>query len=119
MAYLSFDFAAGATIAPAAFTRPAARFTATEWAVIHLARRDGIATTHASTVVGRFVRRLFGIGTANRLADPRLEALRQAAVHCWHGSRTLGDDQINAMLASGFAFDQVALLSRHASGAVQ
>ena len=55
------------------------------------------------------MRRLFGLPAANRLADPRLEALRQAAVRCRHG-RALDVGQMEALLAHGFRFEQIASL---------
>ncbi len=116
MAYMSFqaDFADAQPFAAAAPARPAAGFTATEWAVIRLARRDNLATLRKPTRIGTIVRRMFGLDAVNRLADPRLEALRRAAVRCWHGARAIGQNEIDALTALGFRFDQIALLISHA-----
>jgi len=109
MAYLTFDFAADHGLAPSALGEQPASFSATEWAVVRLSRRDGLATILAPSRIGTVARRLFGVPAANRLADPRLEALRRAAVLCRHGG-TLPRDQADALLAHGFRFEQIAAL---------
>jgi hypothetical protein len=118
MAYLSFDFAVDGAQAPAALADPAAGFSATEWAVIRIAQADGIGTLQAPSRFGRFARRLFGLPAANRLADPRLEALRCAAVRGRLG-RPLEADQVRALRDHGFGLGQIAALAMPAGGAGQ
>jgi hypothetical protein len=109
MAYLAFDFAAQADRAPALSGRDAG-FSAIETAVIRLARTDKLATIRPPSRIGAFVRRFFGLAAANRLADPRLEALRCAVVMCRHGRRGLTEEQVGALVAQGFRFEQIASL---------
>ncbi len=58
MAYMAFpaDFAGSEVVAG-----PPASFTATEWAVIRLARRDSLASLDTPTAIGAFMRRAFGL----------------------------------------------------------
>lgn len=58
-------------------TRPPL-FTPLEEAALSIGRQDSVGGFGTGTMLG--LRRLFGIPTANRLADDRLEALRQVAV---------------------------------------
>jgi hypothetical protein len=111
MAYLALDFAAQADRA-GALAAPDAAFSDTEWAAIRLARIDGIATIRPVSRIGAGLRRLFGLTAANPLADPRLEALRRAAILCRKGAPALPADQVGALLAHGFRFEQIALLPR-------
>jgi hypothetical protein len=115
MAYLAFDFADAAQ-APATFARSASGFSAIEEAVLRIAATDGMGSIRAASRIGTIARRLFGLPAANRLADPRLEALRCAAVQCRH-KRPLPGDQVEALREHGFRLDQIALLSARASSA--
>lgn len=119
MAYLAFDlgYSAGARAASgAAFVHDAASFTPAEWLVIRLARRDGLRSLKPASRLRGLIKAVFGLGPVNPLADPRLEALRRAAICCWHGPRALDREQIDALLEAGFRFDQIALLAGHATG---
>lgn len=107
MAFVDFSLAP-AGVAP---TReaPRADFSAVEWTVIRLARRDGRSTAREGSRLGAMLRRLFGLARPNLLADPRLEALRRAAVRCWHGDRR----ELDGLVVAGFRVEQVALLAAH------
>ena len=61
----------------------------------------------------RAVRGMFGVRGGGPLADPRLEALRRAAVRYWRTGAAIEQAQVEALTASGFTLSQVALLSRH------
>jgi hypothetical protein len=115
MAYMAFDAAADhAAASPVSYLRPTVRFTPTEWAVIRLAQRDGPATLRPATRLGTKLRRLFGITAANRLADPRLEALRRVAVRCRLGAGRIDEAAVGEFLSHGFGLDQLALVAGYA-----
>ena len=59
----------------------------------------------------RLARLVFGLRVGNPLADPRLEALREAAAGLWGGAPALGHDLIDRLRAQGFSFGQLTLLS--------
>jgi hypothetical protein len=117
MAYLDLReaFAEGAPVAvPADVLRIAdddigmvyGGFTPLEWRVIALARTDRLSSLSAPGSIARLMSRLFGVRRQSALADPRLEALRHAAVHAWHRGYQLPVSQIKAFLAAGFSSDQ-------------
>ncbi|HWI86380.1 MAG TPA: hypothetical protein VNT42_08675 [Sphingomonas sp.] len=92
-------------------------FSALEWTVIALARRDGISSLDTPGPLARALGSLFGLGRQSRLADPRLEALRRMAVHAWHRSYTLPVSEIKRFLAAGFTAGQAeTLLASVSSG---
>jgi len=115
MAYLAFDFetAPATACAPTAFAPveadALAAFSAREWQVIHLARRDRIASP--ASRLTRLARLVFGLRVANPLADSRLEALRAAAARLWRDTHGLDHARIARLRAQGFSLGQLALLS--------
>ncbi|MDY7525740.1 hypothetical protein [Sphingomonas sp. 10B4] len=119
MAYLDLDnmFAAPVTSrsqTPA--TAGHAGFSALEWSVIALAQRD---TLGSLTTPGRLARALggvFGRGTASRLADPKLEALRRAAVHARHRGFALPTAEIAHFHSVGFSEAQLETLITSVTG---
>jgi hypothetical protein len=116
MAYLDHASAfamAGAHAVPALWAPQAedtGEFTALEWTVIALARRDGIASLGTPGPIARAFGSLFGLGRQSTLADPRLEALRRIAVHAWHRGYTLPVSEIKRFLAAGFSSGQIETL---------
>jgi hypothetical protein len=121
MAYLdhaSAFAAAGAQPVPAdwGMCREETGFTALEWTVITLARRDRLSSLRAPGALSRAVGGLFGLGRQSALADPRLEALRRIAVHGWHRGYTLPVSEIKRFLAAGFSAAQVETLLASISG---
>lgn len=117
MAFIAFDFASTTGAAPAKdFAHQLCGFTRAEWIAIRLARCDGVASVRAASPIGSAVRRLFGLEPANRLADPRLEALRRVAVCCWR-QRPIDSRQVEALIGAGFSFDHVALIRAHVQSA--
>ncbi|MDP9055883.1 MAG: hypothetical protein M3N34_00925 [Pseudomonadota bacterium] len=96
-----------APIAPASFEH-------TEWAVIALARADGLATLRAPgrSRLGRsrLGRLLFGQPRSYDLAAARLEALRRLAIEAWYRPLTISLPALGAFIAEGFTSAQLALL---------
>ena len=85
-------------------------FSALEWTVIALARRDRISSLSEPGPLARALGSLFGLGRQSTLADPRLEALRRIAVHAWHRGYKLPVSEIKRFLAAGFSAGQYETL---------
>src|SRR5918998_4201741 len=115
MAYLEqFDTSsasANSTIAAsiAAPSAPAEGFSDLEWSVIRLTRADRLWTIRPFGALRRFWMRLVGRGNP-RLANERLEALRQMAVPGWDFGFTVSGDDVADFLSAGFTSDQYELL---------
>lgn len=77
-------------------------FSPLEWQVVHLARNDGLSSLREPGRWAGLHRLIFGERADPRLADTRLEALRQAAVEAWHRGYALHPARIAAFLAAGF-----------------
>ena len=126
MAYLDV----GALIAASASPFPAPPFPALapdmaepasfgrrEWQVIELARHDGLASLREPGRLARAIGWLVGGGANLRLADPRLEALRQLAVLGWHLGYAVPASAIAVFRESGFSVQHLELLlARIAAG---
>ena len=114
MAYLDTDNMYAAPVARPAVVRPAvtapAGFSALEWSVIALAKRDSIASLGTPSRMSRALGSLFGFGEASRLAEPRLEALRRIAVYAWRRGHALPVSEIGLFTAAGFTMAQVETL---------
>lgn len=91
-------------------------FTALEWNVIALAKSDTVRSLGQPGRVSRAMGSLFGLGTASRLADPRLEALRRLAVHAWRRGFALPLAEIDRFLAAGFVEAQIETLVESVTG---
>ena len=125
MAYLDLDqmFPAPArsrtTQQDAARTEAAAAlpgFSALEWSVIALAKHDTLASLATPGRLSRALGSVFGLGTASRLADPRLDALRRIAVHAWRRGFALPMAEINRFVAAGYAEAQIETLVTSITG---
>ena len=122
MAYLDIDnmFAAPVrsramevSVAPHGET---ARFSALEWSVIAVSRRDSLSSLEEPGRVSRALGSLFGIGTRSRLADSRLEALRRLAVHAWRRGYALPQAEIDQFVEAGFTIEQAETLVASVTG---
>lgn len=87
-----------------------AGFSALEWSVIALAKRDTLRSLASPGAVSRAMGGLFGLGSRSQLADPRLEALRRMAVYAWRRGFALPMTEIRAFLAAGFVEAQMETL---------
>lgn len=120
MAYRAFDEGRFAPVAEApaldaASAELAPLFSELELRVIALSRSEAASSLEPPSRFGTFVSAIFGIKRVNKLADPRLEALRRFTIL----TRTLGDRladvEVNAFLQAGFDHMQLAWLRRGAS----
>lgn len=117
MAYLDHASAfatAGAQSAPVSWSSDESGeridFSALEWTVIVMARRDRLSSLKEPGPIARAFGGLFGLGRQSMLADPHLEALRRIAVHAWHRGYKLPVSEIKRFLAAGFSTGQYETL---------
>lgn len=92
------DVDVGASLAAAA---AAWSLSAADWAIVRLARADGLWTIRPIGRWRRFLNWLFNLGSME-LANPRLEAIRRIAVRVWHDGSAVPTDEMEAFLAAGF-----------------
>ena len=91
-------------------------FSALEWSVIAVSRRDSIASLEDPSRMSRAIGSLFGFGATSRLADPRLEALRRVAVYAWRRGYALPQVEIDRFVEAGFTIDQAETLVASVTG---
>jgi len=119
MAYLDIDsmFAGPVTTSTDdAATTPQEGFSALEWSVIALAQRDTLASLTEPGRMSRALGSLFGRGPSSRLADPKLEALRRAAVLARHRGFALPMSEIHHFHSVGFSEAQMETLVTSVTG---
>lgn len=87
-----------------------ADFSPLEWQVVHLARRDRMASLRPAGPWARLHRWVFGERASPVLASERLEALRHIAVEGWHRGHALHPARIAAFHAAGFTEAQLERL---------
>ena len=85
-------------------------FSALEWSVIALAKRDTLRSLAVPGRLSRAMGSLFGLSTSSRLADPQLEALRRIAVHAWRRGFAVPKDEITRFHYAGFTDAQLETL---------
>ena len=87
-----------------------ARLSALEWSVVALAERDTIASLREPGRLAAAFEGLFGFTRPNKLAHPRLEALRRVSVFAWRKRWQVPASELKAFLAQGFTLDQYELI---------
>jgi hypothetical protein len=85
-------------------------FSPTEWQVVQLARRDGLASLRGPGAWARLKTMIFGPQPHFKLASRRLEALRRLAVEGWHHGFAVRPSAISEFRDAGFSEGQVELL---------
>jgi len=88
----------------------ATTFSPTEWQVVQLARRDGMASLREPGLWTRIKTMIFGPQPHFRLASKRLEALRRLAVDSWHNGFAVRPSAITDFRNAGFSEGHVELL---------
>ena len=119
MAYLDIDnmFAAPVRSRAADTAVPTdTGFSALEWSVIAVSRRDRLASLRDPGRISRALGGVFGIGAASRLADSKLEALRRLAVHAWRRGYALPQAEIDQFVEAGFTIEQAETLVASVTG---
>ena len=118
MAYLDLALdlprsAIGAVSAPQ--HDPVSRVAPLERSVVALARNDSRRSLRAPGRIDAFLRWIFGITPTNRLADPRLEALRRFAVLLRLRGDRLPAQETQSLIAAGYrheALDEIRRMIR-------
>ncbi len=85
-------------------------FSALEWTVILLAKHDTLRSLKAPSRLSRAIGGVLGRGSKSTLADPRLEALRRAAVYAWHHPADVPATEADRFIAAGFRPEQLTVL---------
>lgn len=76
-----------------------------EWSVVAIARTDPRRSVRAPGRMAVKLRRLFN-GLNPMLGNPRLEALRRAAVLTWHDGDAVPAQEVRAFMDAGFTAGQ-------------
>jgi hypothetical protein len=109
MAYVSF--AEGELLqAPRTSSAQQPGFSALEWSVIALARRDPLSSLNQPGRVAKALASLFGLWRDSSLADGRLEALRRMAILAWRNGYAVPVSELRAFKAAGFSDEQYDVL---------
>lgn len=88
----------------------APRLSALEWSIVAMAERDSLASLREPGRFAAALGSLFGLAPPNRLANPRLEALRRVAVHAWRNQWNVPGSELEAFAEAGFTLDQYDLI---------
>jgi hypothetical protein len=91
-------------------------FSRLEQTVIALGRTDSPATLERPWLA-QLLERLFGLRSASRLADPRLESLRRMALILRLRPADPGATEVECFLASGYSWDHLIALGARTEGA--
>jgi len=117
MAYLDLS---EARLSPAfAPTATQTTFSGREWMVIALARGDTASSLEEPSRFRRTIEAFFKIRRANRLADPRLEALRRMAVLLRTGRGDTSAEERAGFFSAGFSRSQLAALTGFVAKAIR
>jgi hypothetical protein len=119
MAYLDLDNMTAAPVTSRGRTKRTAApagFSALEWSVVALAERDTLSSLSEPGRLSRALGGLFGRGAASRLADPKLEALRRAAVQARHRGFALPVSEIRNFHSVGYSEEQLETLITSVTG---
>lgn len=85
-------------------------FSALEWTVVQVARRDAARWTSRISALDRLLRILVGDVRHDDIASPRLEALRRTAVAVRRRGTHLPGDILTAFHDAGFTRSQLSTL---------
>ena len=116
MAYLGIEEMYSGPSTDVKTALPKSGFTALEWSVIALARKDSIGSLKAPGRMSRALGTVFGRGVNSRLAEPRLEMLRRVAVYAWRRGYALPASEVSAFLRAGFSMAQAEVLVASITG---
>ncbi|WP_156361805.1 hypothetical protein [Sphingomonas sp. Leaf343] len=107
---LAFDLPRAALATPAIgpVRATVSRIAPLERQVLHLAAADTRSSLNEPGRIARMLRWVFAVKTANRLADPRLEALRRFAVLARVHGDALPDAEVDRLIGAGFVREALA-----------
>lgn len=116
MAYLAFaekgldGLAFAPALTPVARPQDDTGFSALEWSVVSIARREKLSSLREPGRVANALYALFGGSPVRPLANPRLEALRRIAVLSWQRGYSVEPHEVRAFYAAGFTAAHYELL---------
>lgn len=90
--------------------------TEREWQVVAMALNDGPRSLNPDGRVARFMRLVFGVSVARKLANEKLEALRRFCVRAWYWNVIRSRDLwmlIDAGFPTSVAFQILAHIARY------
>lgn len=90
----------------------ASQVTPLERRVVRLAFADARSSLETPGWIATMMRRLFSVKSVNRLADPRLEALRRFVVMYRMCGEALPVEEVDRLLGAGFAREALAEIRR-------
>lgn len=90
--------------------KPEPEFSALEWSIIRLARKDGLSTIREPGPLRRFFNWVVGRTGNPKLASDRLEALRRISVLSLNFGFSVPGEDVADFLSAGFTPDQYELL---------
>ena len=90
--------------------KPEPEFSALEWSIIRLARKDGLSTIREPGPLRRFLNWVIDRTGSPKLANDRLEALRRISVLSWTFGFSVPGEDVADFLSAGFTIDQYELL---------
>ena len=86
-----------------------------EWRVVEIARSDGPRSIRPDGGFTKFLRDFFGLPTARKLANKKLEALRRFCVRAWFWDLIPSRD-VRALMEAGFTSVDVFQVLAHVAG---
>lgn len=89
--------------------------TEVEWRVIEMALSDGPRSMNPDGRIARFMKFVFGISIAQKLANEKLEALRRFCVHAWFWNLIRTKD-LWMLLDAGYPSVAVVQILAHIGG---
>jgi hypothetical protein len=78
-----------------------------EWAIVDMARSDGLRSANPNSIFNNIRRLLFGISAPRPLGNERLEALRRFAVAAWFRDE-IPTRSMRQFFAAGFSSNDAA-----------
>jgi hypothetical protein len=109
MAYLDLTLDLPALVGEAPAPAAPTRFSALEWQVVALSRRDRPSSLRRPSRIALALGSVLRVHDP-RLADPRLEALRRIAVLSWRKGYAIAPAEVRAFVDAGFTLAQYDLL---------
>ncbi len=116
MAYLGIEEMFSGPSAEVRIAPAKTGFTALEWSVIALAKKDTIGSLNAPGRMSRALGTVFGRGVNSRLAEPKLEMLRRVAVYARRRGYALPASEVSDFLRAGFTMKQAEILVASVTG---
>ena len=89
--------------------------TELEWRVVDMALDDGPRSMNPDGRLARFMRHVFGVSVAQKLANEKLEALRRFCVRSWYWS-LIRTENLWMLMDAGYPSSAVIQILAHIAG---